>query len=216
MTNVIREELNVDGKHENIKLVALSGPTHAEEVAKDMPTTIVSACEDMEIAEKVQDIFMNTCMRVYINTDVLGVELCGALKNIIALAAGICSGLGYGDNTRAALITRGLAEIKQLGLNMGCLEDTFYGLSGMGDLIVTATSNHSRNNKAGYLIGQGKSVKEAISEVGMVVEGINAIPAAMQLSKLYKTELPIIYAVNDVIYNGANPLKAVQKINAKK
>ncbi len=212
MTNVIREELNVDGKHENIKLVALSGPTHAEEVAKDMPTTIVSACEDMEIAEKVQDIFMNTCMRVYINTDVLGVELCGALKNIIALAAGICSGLGYGDNTRAALITRGLAEIKQLGLNMGCLEDTFYGLSGMGDLIVTATSNHSRNNKAGYLIGQGKSVKEAISEVGMVVEGINAIPAAMQLSKLYKTELPIIYAVNDVIYNGANPLKAVQKL----
>ncbi len=140
------------------------------------------------------------------------VELCGALKNIIALAAGICSGLGYGDNTRAALITRGLAEIKQLGLNMGCLEDTFYGLSGMGDLIVTATSNHSRNNKAGYLIGQGKSVKEAISEVGMVVEGINAIPAAMQLSKLYKTELPIIYAVNDVIYNGANPLKAVQKL----
>ncbi len=181
LTNVIKDELSVDDKHKEVKLVALSGPTHAEEVAKDIPTTIVAACENMEIAEKVQDVFMNANMRVYTNTDVLGVELCGALKNIIALAAGICSGLGYGDNTKAALITRGLAEIKRLGLQMGCLEDTFDGLSGMGDLIVTTTSLLSRNNKAGYLIGQGKSVEEALNEVGMVVEGINAIPAAMQL-----------------------------------
>lgn len=212
LTNVIREELSIDGKHTDIKLVALSGPTHAEEVAKDVPTTIVSACEDMEIAEKVQDIFMNTCMRVYTNTDVLGVELCGALKNILALATGICSGLGYGDNTKAALITRGLAEIKRLGLQMGCLKDTFDGLAGMGDLIVTATSVHSRNNKAGFLIGQGKSIEEAVHEVGMVVEGINALPAAMQLAKLYKTELPIIFAVNDVICNGEDPRKTVQKL----
>lgn len=155
---------------------------------------------------------MNANMRVYTNTDVLGVELCGALKNIIALAAGICSGLGYGDNTKAALITRGLAEIKRLGLQMGCLEDTFDGLSGMGDLIVTTTSLLSRNNKAGYLIGQGKSVEEALNEVGMVVEGINAIPAAMQLAKLYKTELPIISAVNDVVCNSANPRDIVQKL----
>lgn len=212
LTNVIREELDKSGVHRNVKFVALSGPTHAEEVAKDIPTTIVSACENMETAEKVQNIFMNTCMRVYTNTDVLGVELCGALKNIIALAAGICSGLGYGDNTKAALITRGLAEIKRLGLQMGCLADTFDGLSGMGDLIVTATSVHSRNNKAGFLIGQGKSVEEAVHEVGMVVEGINALPAAMQLAELYKTELPIIFAVNDVICNGADPQKTVQKL----
>ncbi|WP_302951882.1 NAD(P)H-dependent glycerol-3-phosphate dehydrogenase [Holdemania filiformis] len=212
LTNVIKDELSVDDKHKEVKLVALSGPTHAEEVAKDIPTTIVAACENMEIAEKVQDVFMNANMRVYTNTDVLGVELCGALKNIIALAAGICSGLGYGDNTKAALITRGLAEIKRLGLQMGCLEDTFDGLSGMGDLIVTTTSLLSRNNKAGYLIGQGKSVEEALNEVGMVVEGINAIPAAMQLAKLYKTELPIISAVNDVVCNSANPRDIVQKL----
>ena len=212
LTNVIKDELSVDDKHKEVKLVALSGPTHAEEVAKDIPTTIVAACENMEIAEKVQDVFMNANMRVYTNTDVLGVELCGALKNIIALAAGICSGLGYGENTKAALITRGLAEIKRLGLQMGCLEDTFDGLSGMGDLIVTTTSLLSRNNKAGYLIGQGKSVEEALNEVGMVVEGINAIPAAMQLAKLYKTELPIISAVNDVVCNSANPRDIVQKL----
>lgn len=212
LTNVIKDELSVDDKHKEVKLVALSGPTHAEEVAKDIPTTIVAACENMEIAEKDQDVFMNANMRVYTNTDVLGVELCGALKNIIALAAGICSGLGYGDNTKAALITRGLAEIKRLGLQMGCLEDTFDGLSGMGDLIVTTTSLLSRNNKAGYLIGQGKSVEEALNEVGMVVEGINAIPAAMQLAKLYKTELPIISAVNDVVCNSANPRDIVQKL----
>lgn len=212
LTQVIRDELSKDGKHEKVQMVALSGPTHAEEVAKDIPTTIVSACEDLETAEKVQDIFMNTCMRVYTNIDVMGVELCGALKNIVALASGISSGLGYGDNTRAALITRGIAEIKRLGVKMGCLEETFNGLSGIGDLIVTATSVHSRNNRCGYLIGQGKTPDEAKKEVGMVVEGINAIQAAMELSEQYKVELPIISAVDAVINHGANPRKTVDML----
>lgn len=194
------------------KIVALSGPTHAEEVAQDIPTTIVSACDDLEVAEKVQDIFMNTCMRVYTNTDILGVELCGAFKNIIALASGICLGLGFGDNTRAALITRGMSEISILGTKMGCMEQTFYGLSGIGDLIVTATSQHSRNNKCGYLIGRGMSPEEAIKQVGMVVEGINAIPAAMKLMTRYNVELPIISAVNDVVNNGADPRKTVREL----
>ena len=176
MTEVIRDELQTDGRHDNVKLVALSGPTHAEEVALDMPTAIVSACTDMEVAETVQDVFMNTCMRTYTNADVLGVELCGALKNIMALAAGISAGLGNGDNAKALLITRGMAEIVRLGLAMGCSEQTFYGLAGIGDLIVTATSMHSRNNRCGMLLGQGKSPEEAIREVGMVVEGINALP----------------------------------------
>ena len=145
----------------------------------------------------------------YTNIDVKGVELCGALKNIIALASGISAGLGYGDNAKAALITRGMAEITRLGLAMGCVDQTFAGLSGMGDLIVTATSIHSRNNRAGYLIGQGKKPDEAVKEVGMVVEGINALPAAMKLSKQYGVELPIISAVDAVINHNADPAKTV-------
>ena len=210
MTEVINDEL---AKHEKfVHCVALSGPTHAEEVARNLPTTIVAAYSDSEIAEKVQDIFMNTCMRVYTNNDVLGVELSGALKNIIALASGICEGLGYGDNTKAALITRGLFEIKRLGKKMGCTEETFDGLAGLGDLVVTSTSSHSRNNKAGFLIGKGYSPKEAIDKVGMVVEGINAIPAALQLAKKYDVELPIINAVSMVINENANPKKMVQNL----
>lgn len=211
MTQVITDEISKSRKI-NVNCVALSGPTHAEEVATDMPTTIVSACNNLSIAEKVQDIFMNTNMRVYTNTDVLGVELCGALKNIIALASGVCEGLGYGDNTRAALITRGLSEMKRLGKKMGCLAETFDGLAGVGDLIVTATSSHSRNNKAGYLIGKGYTPEEAIEKVGMVVEGINAIPAALELGKRYNIELPIITAVAGVINDGANPKKMVQNL----
>lgn len=209
LSEVIRDELQKDGTHQAIQLVALSGPTHAEEVALDMPTLIVSACTNLEVAEKIQDIFSNTCMRVYTNIDVKGVELCGALKNIIALASGISAGLGYGDNAKAALITRGMAEITRLGLAMGCVDQTFAGLSGMGDLIVTATSVHSRNNRAGYLIGQGKKPEEAVKEVGMVVEGINALPAAMKLSKQYGVELPIISAVDAVINHDADPAEAV-------
>lgn len=199
MSEVIRDELVKDGGHANVKLVALSGPTHAEEVALDMPTSIVSACTDMQVAETVQDIFMNTCMRTYTNTDVLGVELCGAMKNIIALAAGISAGLGYGDNAKAMLITRGMAEISRLGLAMGCAEQTFNGLAGIGDLIVTATSVHSRNNRCGKLIGEGMAPAEAVKAVGMVVEGINALPAAMQLAQRYNVEMPIVAGVEAIV-----------------
>ncbi len=210
MSEVIRETLNRKGKDNQV--VALSGPTHAEEVARDLPTTIVSACEDEEAAIVIQKAFTNRVMRVYTNQDIRGVELCGALKNIIALASGIAAGLGYGDNTKAALITRGLAEIKRLGLKMGCSEETFSGLAGMGDLIVTATSKHSRNNRCGYMIGQGYTPEEAVRQVGMVVEGINALPAAMKLAEKYETELPIISAVDVVIHHGANAADAVRQL----
>lgn len=211
MSEVIRDELD-DGKHENVRIVALSGPTHAEEVAQDLPTTIVSACEDLLTAEAVQEIFSNTCMRVYTNTDVRGVEICGALKNIIALAAGIAAGLGYGDNTKAALITRGLAEIERLGLAMGCQGQTFSGLAGMGDLIVTATSKHSRNNRCGYLIGQGYKPANAIKQVGMVVEGINALPAAIKLAGKYNVDMPITETVNAIIKGDLTASDAVKML----
>jgi glycerol-3-phosphate dehydrogenase (NAD(P)+) len=212
MSEVIQEELNKDGCHNNVKIVALSGPTHAEEVARDLPTTIVSACKDQKAAELVQDIFMNTCMRVYVNDDIRGVELCGAMKNIIALASGISRGLGYGDNTRAALITRGLAEITRLGLAMGCKPETFSGLAGVGDLIVTATSVHSRNNRAGELIGSGMTPQEAIQKIGMVVEGINAIPAAIRLAEKYEVELPLVFAADAIVSGKITPEEAVCKL----
>lgn len=211
MTQIIADEL----KNPTVKLVALSGPTHAEEVAKDLPTTIVSACEDMEAAMYVQNVFGNTCMRVYTNDDVLGVELCGAMKNIMALASGVALGLGYGDNTKAALITRGMAEITRLGMAMGCNPQTFYGLAGIGDLIVTATSVHSRNNRCGLLMGQGVSPQDAIKQVGMVVEGINALPAAMKLAAKYQVEMPLATAVNAVVNEGADPKEAVAKLMAR-
>ena len=205
MTEVIRDEVNRDGQHENVKLVALSGPTHAEEVALDMPTSIVSACEDAEVAELVQDVFMDSCMRTYTNGDVLGVELCGALKNIVALAAGISTGLGFGDNAKAMLITRGMAEITRLGLAMGCQEQTFFGLAGIGDLIVTATSPHSRNNRCGMLLGKGMKAEDAIREVGMVVEGVNALPAALQLAERHGVDMPIVQGVNAVVQGLMTP-----------
>ena len=210
-TEIIADEL----KNPTVKLVALSGPTHAEEVAKDLPTTIVSACADMEAAKFVQEVFGNTCMRVYTNDDVRGVELCGAMKNIMALASGIALGLGYGDNTKAALITRGMAEITRLGTAMGCKSQTFYGLAGIGDLIVTATSIHSRNNRCGLLIGQGVAPADAIKQVGMVVEGVNALPAAMKLAKEYQVEMPLAAAVNAVVNQGADPQAAVAKLMAR-
>jgi len=155
---------------------------------------------------------MDTCMRVYTNVDIHGVELCGALKNVIALAAGISAGLGYGDNAKAAIITRGMAEITRLGVAMGCLEQTFAGLAGIGDLIVTATSVHSRNNRAGNLIGRGYTPEAAIKEVGMVVEGVNALPAAMQLASRYRVEMPIVSAVNAVVNEGMDPARAVEEL----
>ena len=208
MSQIIEDEI----KNPTVRLVALSGPTHAEEVAKDMPTTIVSACGDPEAAKLVQDVFFNTCMRVYTNSDIIGVELCGALKNIIALASGICTGLGYGDNIKAALITRGIVEMTRLGTAMGCRAETFGGLAGIGDLIVTATSVHSRNNRAGCLIGSGKTPAEAKEAVGMVVEGINALPAAMALKEAYGVEMPIVEAVNAVVNQGADPRETVKEL----
>ncbi|MBQ8962111.1 MAG: NAD(P)-dependent glycerol-3-phosphate dehydrogenase [Ruminococcus sp.] len=212
MTEVIEDELGPLVSEKDLKIAALSGPTHAEEVIRSIPTTIISACSDIDTAQFIQEIFMNTCMRVYTNTDIKGVELCGALKNIIALASGVLSGLNYGDNIKAALITRGLAEIKRLGVELGCCEQTFYGLAGMGDLIVTCLSVHSRNYKAGILIGKGYSPQESAKEVGMVVEGINAIKPAMRLSEKTGVELPIISAVNSVVYEGASPAEMVDRL----
>ena len=207
LSEVIRDEVKAD-----VKVVALSGPTHAEEVARDLPGAIVSACGDMAAAEIVQDVFMNSCLRVYTNTDVKGVELCGALKNIIALAAGMSAGLGYGDNAKAALITRGLAEMGRLGEKLGCARDTFAGLAGMGDLIVTSTSMHSRNNRCGYLIGQGYETKDAVKRVGMVVEGINAIPAAIALADKYEVDMPIVRAVDAIVNHNADPRAVVARL----
>ena len=208
MTQIIADEL----KNPTVKLVALSGPTHAEEVAKDMPTTIVSASEDTAAAQLVQEVFTTGCMRVYTNDDVHGVELCGALKNVIALASGIATGLGCGDNAKAALITRGIAEISRLGIAMGCREQTFGGLAGIGDLIVTATSMHSRNNRCGMLLGQGVPVEEATRQVGMVVEGLNALPAALRLAKQYHVEMPIVETVDAVVNGQVAVSEAVQTL----
>lgn len=208
LTQVIADELD----NKSVKLVALSGPTHAEEVSSDLPTTIVSACEDIRTAEYVQRFFSSPFMRVYTNTDIHGIEICGALKNIIALATGISGGLGYGDNARAAIITRGLAELSRLGEKIGCSPFTFSGLTGMGDLIVTCTSMHSRNNRAGYFIGKGFSAADAVKKVGMVVEGINALPAAVSLAKKYNVDMPIVFAVNDVVNNGVNPVDSVNSL----
>ena len=215
LTEVIADELGKEDGPRGIRLVALSGPTHAEEVALDLPTTIVSASPDVEAAAIVQEAFTNKCMRVYTNPDIKGVELSGALKNVIALGVGISTGLGYGDNTRAALITRGIAEIARLGTAMGCNIHTFAGLAGIGDLIVTATSQHSRNNRAGQLIGQGRTPEQAVKEVGMVVEGMNALPAAIELSDRYQVEMPIVRAVNAVVNQGMSPAEAVNSLMAR-
>ena len=210
LTEVIEDEMHSIGK--TVRTVALSGPTHAEEVVKCLPSTIVSASYDTKAAELVQDVFMNKYMRVYTNDDMRGVELCGAIKNVIALASGICRGLGYGDNSRAALITRGLAEMTRLGLAMDCRRETFYGLAGMGDLIVTATSEHSRNNRAGFFIGQGYGTEAAKANVGMVVEGINAIPPVLKLSERYNVELPICRAVDAIVNGGRDARETVKEL----
>ena len=210
LSEVIGDEMNQAGKKNTV--VALSGPTHAEEVARDLPTLIVCACEDTDAAVKVQQLFDGTCIRPYVNPDARGVQICGALKNVEALAVGIARGLGYGDNTCAAMITRGMEEIRRLGLAMGCREKTFFGLAGIGDLIVTATSQHSRNNRAGYLIGQGKTVEEAVSEIGMVVEGMNALPAAIALCEKFHMDMPLINAVRSVVIDHAQPSDVVREL----
>ena len=194
------------------KVGALSGPSHAEEVSIAIPTVLVMASKDKEVRELVQDAFMCSHMRVYTSEDIKGVELGGALKNIIAFCAGVAAGVGFGDNTFAALITRGLGEISRLGVALGGQKDTFFGLSGLGDLIVTCLSEHSRNRRAGKLIGQGKTLEEAKKEVGMVIESIDNIDVAYALSQKYNIEVPIINTAYDVIYNKLDAKEAVEKL----
>lgn len=194
------------------KVCVLSGPSHAEEVAKEIPTTCLIASEDEEVAKMVQNEFMNPRFRLYTNTDVIGVEIGAALKNIIALAAGINDGLGYGDNSKAALMTRGIAEMKRLGIAMGGKAETFAGLSGIGDLIVTCTSMHSRNRRAGILLGQGKSLQETLDTIQMVVEGVNTVQTASHLAEKYHVDLPITQAINDVLFHGKDMNDAVLEL----
>jgi glycerol-3-phosphate dehydrogenase (NAD(P)+) len=206
LSDVISKTLNTD------KVVILSGPTHAEEVAKDIPTAIVSACKNETYAQYIQNIFMSPTLRVYTNTDVVGVEVSGALKNVIALCAGISDGCGFGDNTKAALMTRGLGEIARLGIAMGGKPETFMGLTGVGDLIVTCTSMHSRNRRAGILIGQGKSCEEATDEVKMVVEGVKSCKSAYKLAKKYNIDMPIIETAYNILFNNQNPKDSVKML----
>lgn len=205
LVEVIEEEINNP-------VVVLSGPSHAEEVAFDIPTTVLTSSKDMIIAEEVQDLFMTKTFRVYTNDDLIGVEVGGAVKNIIALATGMCDGLGYGDNTKAALMTRGMAEIVRIGTKLGGRIETFLGLTGMGDLIVTCTSIHSRNRKAGYLIGKGKTREEAVEEVGMVVEGIKACYAFYNLKEKLNVEMPITDALYKILFEDSDPKEMVSKL----
>ena len=210
LTDVILDELSKGGIR-NARITAISGPTHAEEVAMDLPTLIVAAGSE-EDAQQVQGLFEGSCIRPYTNPDLRGVQICGALKNVEALAVGIAKGLGYGDNTTAAMITRGMEEIRRLGLAMGCQERTFFGLAGIGDLIVTATSNHSRNNRCGILLGQGVPVQEAVHRIGMVVEGLNALPAAVSLCRQYHMEMPLIEGVRRIVEDHASPAEIVRDL----
>ena len=194
------------------EVAVMSGPSHAEEVGEKIPTTCVVGAKKKETAEFVQNIFMNKFFRVYISPDVLGIELGGALKNVVALAAGMADGLGYGDNTKAALITRGISEISRLGVKMGSSAETFAGLTGIGDLVVTCASKHSRNRKAGMLMGQGLDAKSAMDQVHMVVEGVYSAKAALALAKKYDVEVPIIEKVNDILFNDASVKEAVGEL----
>ena len=203
LTDIIEEEIP------QAKVAVMSGPSHAEEVGERIPTTCVVGAKKKETAEFVQNMFMNKVFRVYISPDVLGIELGGALKNVVALAAGMADGLGYGDNTKAALITRGISEISRLGVKMGCNSETFAGLTGIGDLVVTCASKHSRNRKAGMLMGQGMDPDSAMKEVHMVVEGVYSAKAALALAKKYDIEMPIIEYVNQILFEGAKVKDAV-------
>ena len=194
------------------EIAVMSGPSHAEEVGQGIPTTIVVGARNRETAEYLQNIFMSNVFRVYTSPDVLGIELGGALKNVVALAAGIADGLGYGDNTKAALITRGITEIARLGMAMGGKLETFSGLSGIGDLIVTCASMHSRNRRAGILIGKGYSYEEAMKEVNMVVEGVYSAKAAIGLAEKYQVQIPIIEQVNEVLFHGKKADEAVKDL----
>ena len=206
LSQVIKEEIP------QAKVAVLSGPSHAEEVGKELPTTVVVGAETKELAETVQDIFMNNFFRVYISPDIIGIELGGAVKNVIALAAGIADGLGCGDNTKAALITRGIYELTSLGVAMGGKPETFSGLSGTGDLIVTCASVHSRNRKAGFLMGQGYTYQEAMDEVKMIVEGVYSAKAALKLATLYEVEMPIVEEVNKILFEDLPAKEALHEL----
>lgn len=206
LSEVIEEELPT------ANVAVLSGPSHAEEVSKGLPTTCVVGAHNKRTAEYIQNIFTSTFFRVYTSPDILGIELGASLKNVIAIAAGIADGLGYGDNTKAALITRGITEISRLGMAMGGKPQTFSGLSGIGDLIVTCASMHSRNRRAGILIGQGVTMEEAMNQVQMVVEGVYSAKAALALSRKYKVVMPIIEQVNAVLFDGKAAVEAVQDL----
>ena len=206
LDEVMKEEMP------EVKIGVLSGPSHAEEVSIAVPTVLVIASEHKEILELIQNTFMCEKMRIYTSDDVKGVELGGALKNIIAFCAGVAAGIGLGDNTFAALITRGLGELTRLGVELGGRKDTFYGLSGLGDLIVTCLSEHSRNRKAGKLIGQGKSLEETKKEVGMVIESIDNIEVAYELCKIHNVDMPIVDSVYKVIYEELDPKEAVTSL----
>ncbi len=206
LSDIIEEEIP------QANVAVLSGPSHAEEVGRGVPTTIVVGAKTEETATYLQNLFMNDVFRVYTSSDILGMELGGSLKNVVALAAGIADGLGYGDNTKAALITRGIAEISRLGVAMGGKAESFYGLTGIGDLIVTCASVHSRNRKAGVLMGQGKTMDEAMKEVKMVVEGVYSAKAAMLLSKKYNVDMPIIEQVNLILFENKPADEAVKDL----
>ena len=206
MSDVILDELP------GSQVCVLSGPSHAEEVGKALPTSIVVGAFDKDTARLVQNVFMNDNFRVYICSDMLGIEIGAALKNVMALAAGIADGYGLGDNAKAALITRGIAEMARLGIAMGCQYETFSGLSGIGDLVVTCASMHSRNRRAGILIGQGKSMEEAMAEVKMVVEGVYSAKAALELSKKYEVDMPIVQGVNDILFGGRAPGDVIKEL----
>lgn len=206
LSQIIEEEVP------QAEVTVLSGPSHAEEVGRGIPTTIVVGAKNKKTAEYIQNIFMSEVFRVYISPDVLGIELGAALKNVVALAAGIADGLGYGDNTKAALITRGITEIARLGMAMGGKFETFCGLSGIGDLIVTCASMHSRNRRAGILIGQGKTMDEAMTEVKMVVEGVYSAKAAIGLAKKYEVQIPIIEQVNLVLFDNKPASEAMMDL----
>jgi len=213
MSQVLKEELPERARAE---IAVLSGPSHAEEVGRRFPTAVVAASEKKEVAERVQDLFMNSYFRVYTNTDMVGVETGGALKNIIALCAGIAEGLGYGDNTRAALITRGIMEIIRLGVKMGGKPSTFFGLSGVGDVIVTCSSMLSRNRRAGIEIGRGKSVEEVVNSTSMVIEGIYTTKAAYDLAQRHGVEMPITEKAYEVLYEGKKPQDAVNELMSRR
>ncbi len=206
MSDVILDEL--PGTH----VCVLSGPSHAEEVGKRMPTTIVVGAFDKDTAIEVQNVFMNDVFRVYISPDMLGIEIGAALKNVIALAAGMADGYGLGDNAKAALITRGIAEISRLGMAMGGKFETFAGLSGIGDLVVTCASMHSRNRRAGILIGQGKTMQEAMDEVKMVVEGVYSAKAALTLARQYDVDMPIVQGVNEILFEGKSVEEGITEL----